>query len=118
VTVADTSGTDQAPPETSIGIRPLSSGLSTLPRLVDEAGGTEVSVFADRLASFRVFDVNVSAARRAARAPRSKESGDEFLELNEDASDLASFLLVLSSTHEESWQRLVEDATSVSAELA
>jgi predicted ATPase len=113
VTVADTSGTDQAASETSIGIRPLSSGLSTLPRLVDEAGGTEVSTFADRLASFRVFDVDVSAARRAARAPRLKELGDEFLELNEDASDLASFLLVLSRTHEESWQRLVDDATSV-----
>jgi predicted ATPase len=113
VTVADTSGTDQAESETSIGIRPMSSGLSTLPRLADEAGGTEVSAFADRLASFRVFDVDVSSARRPARAPRLKEMGDEFLELNEDASDLASFLLVLSSTHEESWQRLVEDATSV-----
>lgn len=109
MTVADTSGTEEVTYETSIGIRPLSSGLSTLPRLVDEAGGTEVSAFAGRLASFRVFDVNVSAARRGARIPRSKE----FLELNEDASDLASFLLVLSRTHEESWRRLVEDATSV-----
>lgn len=113
VTVADTSGRDQAESETSIGIRPLSSGLSTLPRLVDEAGGTEVSAFADRLASFRVFDVDVSAARRAARIPRFKEFGDDFLELAEDASDLASFLLVLSRTRGESWQRLVDDATSV-----
>jgi predicted ATPase len=113
VTVADTRGTDQAESETSIGIRPLSSGLSTLPRLVDEAGGTEVSAFADRLASFRVFDVNVSAARRAARVPRLDEFADDFLELNEDASDLASFLFVLSRSHEESWQRLIEDATSV-----
>jgi predicted ATPase len=72
-----------------------------------------VSVFADRLASFRVFDMDVSAARRAARVPRFDEFADEFSELREDASDLASFLLVLSRTHEESWQRLVEDATSV-----
>lgn len=113
VTVADTNGSDRAESETSIGIRPLSSGLSTLPRLVDDAGGTEVSVFADRLASFRVFDVDVSAARRAARIPRFDEFAEEFSELREDASDLASFLLVLSRTHEESWQRLVEDATSV-----
>lgn len=113
VTVADTRGTDQTESETSLGIRSLSSGLSTLPRLVDEAGGTEVSAFADRLASFRVFDVNVSAARRAARVPRPKEFGAEFLELNEDASDLASFLFHLSRTHEESWERLVDDATSV-----
>lgn len=113
VTVADTGGADQAESKKSIGIRPLSSGLSTLPRLVDEAGGTEVSAFADRLASFRVFDVDVSAARHAARAPRLKELGDEFLELKEDASDLASFLLILSRSHEEIWQRLVDDATSV-----
>lgn len=113
VTVVDRRGTDQAESATSIGIRPLSSGLSTLPRLVDEAGGTEVSAFADRLASFRVFDVDVSAARRAGRIPRVNEFGDEFLELEEDASDLASFLLILSRTHEESWQRLVEDAISV-----
>jgi predicted ATPase len=93
-------------------IRPLSSGLSTLPRL-DEAGGADVSEFADRLASFRVFDVDVAAARRAAKVPRLDEIADELLELNEDASDLASFLLVLSRTHEDSWQRLVEDATSV-----
>jgi predicted ATPase len=113
VTVADTNGSDRAESETSIGIRPLSSGLSTLPRLVDDAGGTEVSVFADQLASFRVFDVDVSAARRAARIPRSDEFADEFSDLSEDAGDLASFLLVLSRTHQESWQRLVEDATSV-----
>ncbi len=113
VTVADTRGADQAGSETSIGIRPLSSGLSTLPRLADEAGGTEVSAFADRLASFRVFDVDVAAARRAARAPRNKEFGDEFLELNDDASELAAFLLVLSRTHEERFRRLVDDATSV-----
>lgn len=113
VTVADTGGSNSGESETSIGIRPLSSGLSTLPRLVDEAGGTEVSAFADKLATFRVFDVNVSAARRAARIPRVKEFSDEFLELSEDASDLASFLLILSRTREESWHRLVEDATSV-----
>jgi predicted ATPase len=118
VTVADTGGLDQAESEVSIGIRPLSSGLSTLPRLADEAGGTEVSAFADSLASFRVFDVNVPAARRAARVPRVDEFTDEFLGLEEDASGLASFLLVPRRTHEESWRRLVEDATSGSAELA
>jgi predicted ATPase len=35
------------------------------------------------------------------------------MELEEDASELASFLLYLSRVHEESWRRLVEDAASV-----
>jgi predicted ATPase len=55
--------------ERSIGIKSLSSGLSTLPRLQGEAGGEEVTAVADRLASFRVFDVAVDQARQAARVP-------------------------------------------------
>ena len=105
--VAETGTAKQAASEHSIGIRSLSSGLSTLPRLSDEAGGTEVATVAERLASFRVFDVRVDAARRASRLPRYRES------LEEDASNLASFLLALSRTHEQAWQNLVEDATSV-----
>src|SRR5690606_25213220 len=46
----------------SFGIRRLSSGLSTLPRLGPADGGDEVTRVADRLSSFRVFDVDVAAA--------------------------------------------------------
>ncbi|MBO0801665.1 MAG: AAA family ATPase [Nocardiopsaceae bacterium] len=110
VTITDANGANQAEDKTSIGIRLTSSGLSTLPRLADDVGGAEVSALASRLASFRVFDVDVPAARRAARVP---QPGWFPRPLEDDASDLASFLLDLSQTYEESWRRLVEDATSV-----
>ena len=48
----------------------FSSGLSTLPRLADDEGNTEVTTVAMRLQSFRVFDVNVSAARLPAKTFR------------------------------------------------
>jgi predicted ATPase len=51
------------------GIRRLSSGLSALSRLSLEKGGAEVAAVAERLTSFRVFDVNVEAARRPSRFP-------------------------------------------------
>jgi len=105
--VAETGTAQQVASERSIGIRSLSSGLSTLPRLSDEAGGVEVATVAERLASFRVFDVRVDAARRASRVLSSRES------LEEDASNLASFLLALSRANEQAWRSLVGDATSV-----
>ena len=105
--VAETDTAQQDASERSIGIRPLSSGLSTLPRLSAETGGTEVATVAERLASFRVFDVRVDAARRASRLPRFREV------LEEDASNLASFLLMLSGSHERAWRNLVEDAAAV-----
>lgn len=98
--------------EREIGIRRLSSGLSTLPRLSDEEGGSEVSTVADRLASFRVFDVQVEAARKPARFPR---NGTE--PLDDDAANLAAFLLTLRNRHEQAWERLVEDATEVLPQL-
>ncbi|MFF3934342.1 hypothetical protein [Streptomyces hirsutus] len=51
----------------SFGIRRLSSGLFTLPRLGPADGGDEVTRVADRLSSFRVFDVDVEAARQPTR---------------------------------------------------
>jgi len=89
--------------ERRIGIRKMSSGLSTLPRLADQ----EVATLAERLASFRVFDVDVSAARRPARFPRREEV------LHEDTRNLSAFLLALRSRDEEVWQHLVQDAVSV-----
>lgn len=111
VTVTDTNGTSKPAGEASIGIRPTSSGLSTLPRLADDVGGAEVSTFAERLGSFRVFDVNVPAARLAAQVHQPTLFPVKALE--DDASDLAAFLLELSQTYEENWRRLVDDATSV-----
>jgi predicted ATPase len=41
------------------------------------------------------------------------ELNSAVMQLEEDASDLASFLFYLSQAHAESWQRLLEDAASV-----
>lgn len=93
------------------GIQRLSSGLSTLPRLSDDEGGTEVATVAQRLASFRVFDVGVGEARRPARFPRSHET------LEDDASNLAAFLLFLQSRDDGTFDQLVDDATEVLPQL-
>lgn len=98
--------------EREIGIRRLSSGLSTLPRLSDDEGGSEVATVADRLASFRVFDVRVAAARQPARFIRNSRET-----LDDDAANLAAFLLNLRSRDERVWERLVEDATEVLPQL-
>ncbi|EHR52252.1 putative ATPase [Saccharomonospora marina XMU15] len=98
--------------EDVFGIRKLSSGLSTLPRLSDDKGGSEVSTVAERLASFRVFDVSVDSARAPARFPK---DGRE--PLDDDAANLAAFLLSLRSRDEGAWDRLVEDAAEVLPQL-
>lgn len=97
--------------EQSIGIRPLSSGLSTLARLSDEAGGTEVAAAAGHLASFRVFNAEAGAARLPSRLPRHRGP------LAEDASNLAGFLLGLAKSNEGAWNSLVEDATDALPQL-
>jgi predicted ATPase len=107
VAVVDVDQKRQEEPERSIGISRLSSGLSTLPRLSNEVGSREVATVAERLASFRVFNVDVAAARLPARLRGAREP------LEEDASNLASFLLGLSRRHERDWMNLVEDATGV-----
>ncbi|GAB3450845.1 AAA family ATPase [Actinophytocola sediminis] len=99
--------------EHEIGIQRMSSGLSTLPRLSDDRGGREVSTVAERLASFRIFDVSVDAARRPSRVPRSAHE-----QLDEDAANLAAFLLSLRNRDEDAWLRLVDDATSVLPQLS
>jgi predicted ATPase len=98
--------------EREIGISALSSGLSTLPRLSDEKGGTEVAAVAQRLATFRVFNVQVDAARQPSRFPRADREV-----LDDDAANLASFLLTLRSRDEGAWRRLVDDAMAVLPQL-
>ncbi|MDN5385603.1 AAA family ATPase [Streptomyces sp. LB8] len=95
----------------SFGIRRLSSGLSTLPRLGPSDGGDEVTRVADRLSSFRVFDVDVEAARQPTRL-----RGTDFAALSSHAENLAGFLIHLSS-REEIWDDLVADARTVLPQL-
>jgi predicted ATPase len=103
---------DGESPERSIGIRKLSSGLSTLPRLSDEEGGAEVTNIAGHLQSFRVFDVDVAAARRPIKRLR-----PERVTLDETAGNLAASLLSLQAYDPDAWQRLVEDAIEVLPQL-
>ncbi|RKN60735.1 ATPase [Streptomyces klenkii] len=95
----------------SFGIQRLSSGLSTLPRLGRSDGGEEVARVADRLSSFRVFDVNVAAARQPTRA-RSTLAG----RLESHAENLAAFLVQLSAD-EERWNLLTQDARRILPQL-
>ncbi|MDY0812395.1 AAA family ATPase [Kitasatospora purpeofusca] len=115
--------------ERSLGIRKLSSGLSTLPRLAPTEGGQEVATVAEVLSSFRVFDVNVSAARSPQRVPagpiptrplRSNAGRTRQMlitgvphsrpvQLGHNAGNLAIFLSNLAQD-ETAWDRLVEDA--------
>jgi predicted ATPase len=76
--------------ESRFGINERSLGLSTLPRLAENAGGKQVREFNDLLSSFVVFDVNVAAARQPSRVDG--EAG-----LKSDASNLAAFLQYLAA---------------------
>ncbi|MFE6864936.1 AAA family ATPase [Kitasatospora sp. NPDC057692] len=116
--------------ERSLGIRKLSSGLSTLPRLAPTEGGQEVATIAEVLSSFRVFDVNVAAARTPQRVPagpsltrpvrRGTSTARQMLitgvphsrpvQLGHNAANLALFLTNLAAHDETAWNRLVEDA--------
>lgn len=95
----------------SFGIRRLSSGLSTLPRLGPADGGDEVTRVADRLSSFRVFDVDVAAARMPTRLRVA-----DLATLSPHAENLAAFLIYLSG-RDEIWESLVEDARQVLPQL-
>ncbi|MGJ0153927.1 AAA family ATPase [Streptomyces sp. CH8.1] len=95
----------------SFGIQRLSSGLSTLPRLGRSDGGEEVARVADRLSSFRVFDVDVTAARQPTRA-RLIRAG----RLDSHAENLAAFLVQLSAD-EERWDLLTRDARRILPQL-
>jgi predicted ATPase len=95
----------------SIGLRRLSSGLSTLPRLSDDEGGAEPARVAGQLASFRVFEIDVPKASQPSRFPRGREP------LDDDAANLAAFLLALRSRDDGRWDRLREDAREVLPQL-
>ncbi|MET7749030.1 AAA family ATPase [Micromonospora sp. NPDC005367] len=87
----------------SVSVREDSLGLSLLPRLSPERGGERVEALADLFASFRVFDVDVAAARQ----PAQEEISDR---LSGDASNLAAFLFYLARNHPDRFAELHRDA--------
>lgn len=86
-------------------LRSDSLGLSTLPRLSSSEGGNEVRKVAELFSSFRVFDVDVHAARQPSAVAINPI-------LHADASNLAAFLHYLS-LDKENFERLQEDARSI-----
>ena len=105
---------DEDPVTRSIGLQRFSSGLSTLPRLSDDEGGSEVAALAEGLAAFRVFDVDVNSARFPSRFAFGALPDTV---LTEDASNLALSLYALRENDLVSWQRLVADAKEVLPQL-
>lgn len=89
--------------EDTASLREGSLGLSTLPKLSPEDGGEQVEALADLFASFRVFDVDVAAARRPAPERASER-------LRNDAGNLASFLAFLAEKHADRFDALQRDA--------
>ncbi|RKI46926.1 ATPase [Corallococcus sp. AB049A] len=85
-------------------LRSDSLGLSTLPRLAS-SGGDEVRKVAELFSTFRVFDVDVRAARRPSAVSVTPT-------LQADASNLAAFLNYLRQD-EENFERLQEDARAI-----
>ncbi|WP_428261376.1 AAA family ATPase [Haliangium sp.] len=85
-----------------------SLALSTLPRLAFKDGGEQVAQVADLFKSFRVFDVNVQAARR----PVPTGPAEAPIVLAHDASNLSEFLYYLSQDRE-LFARLSEDARAM-----
>jgi predicted ATPase len=81
-----------------------SLGLATLPRLAIGKGGEQVELLARLFESFRVFEVDVTAARQPALV-----TGDAPIRLASDASNLSAFLHLLSGDPER-FEDLLRDA--------
>jgi predicted ATPase len=88
-----------------LGLRGDALGLAALPRLSDAEGGSEIRKIADMFAHFRVFDVDVAAARLPSAI-------DKVPVLRDDASNLAAFLLYLSEDLD-FFESLVADAKAM-----
>lgn len=85
-----------------------SLALSTLPRLAFKEGGEQMAQLADLFKSFRVFDVDV----RAARAPAPVDPGEQRVVLAQNASNLSAFLHQLSRD-KALFRNLIEDARAM-----
>ncbi|MFD9584217.1 AAA family ATPase [Streptomyces sp. NPDC059980] len=109
-TVVDTRPSAELDDSSEFGIQRLSSGLSTLPRLAKTEGGAEVALVAEQLSSFRVFDVDVDAARLPTRLDLRRH------DLSSSADNLSSFLFLLNEDTT-LWGRLLDDARSVLPQL-
>lgn len=79
-----------------------SSALSTLPRLLDKNQDDQIQELAEIFETFRVFEVDVAAARKPSAITNANR-------LKRDASNLSSFLSYLEQEHPAVFARLEED---------
>jgi predicted ATPase len=94
----------------NLALRRDSLALATLPRLAPEEGGGEVAKVADLFSTFRVFDVNVGAARQPSSITLDQL---DTVALAADASNLSAFLFWLSIESPEGFNDLREDARAI-----
>jgi predicted ATPase len=100
---ADISVITDGEPDVTSRLREGSLGLATLPKLDPDKGGEQVDALANLFAGFRVYDVDVAAARRPSEEKASRR-------LNDDASNLAAFLIYIADEHPQVFSALQEDA--------
>lgn len=118
VKVIETGPRGQEAERNWVELRNDSLGLATLPKLSETSGGAEIEKMAQLFSSFRVFEVDVAAARRPARRPEWLDVEEALfaqegppVTLDSDGSNLAAFLLSLRGT--EAFEDLVSDARAI-----
>lgn len=109
VAVTDLGKTAKA--ERKLTMSQESSALSTLRRLSPDDGAKQVKAIASLFETFRVFEVDVNAARR----PSLDESATQ---LNSDASNLSAFIAHLSSDYPQTFKHVVEDLKRISPSIS
>jgi predicted ATPase len=89
-----------------VRVRQDSLALSLLPKLALEEGGAEIARTAELFSTFRVFDVDVAAARE----PSPEEIATS---LDDNGGNLAAFLAYLNEREPESFESLRADACAL-----
>lgn len=80
--------------------------LSTLPKLGPAEGGSEIKRLGELFKTFRVFEVDVAAARRPSSVARAAT-------LDANAANLAAFLAFLEDDHPQTFDQLVADLCAI-----
>ncbi|MCA9544393.1 MAG: AAA family ATPase, partial [Myxococcales bacterium] len=99
-------GREGAAPDQEQSLSPDSALLSTLPKLGPTEGGAQIKRLGDLFKTFRVFEVDVAAARR----PSATATADT---LDADAANLAAFLAYLKAEHPERFAKLEQDLRAI-----
>lgn len=94
---------DDGAKERTLNLDKGAFGLALLPQLGDNEGATEVRKLQELFTTFRVFDIDVAAARVPAEATEGRR-------LRSNASNLAAFLCSLRDNHPLQFAQLVDDA--------